>query len=178
MTVQNRMSRAELNATAASLLGFLHRGPMTGWDLAAFAGKSVANFWNLTRSQVYRELKTLEAGGLVEASKPGPRDRRPYRITRAGRAAFAEWIRREPGPDLIRSPLLLTVFFGDHVEPGRLKRFLAAQRVQHERQLEKFRALLTAHGSAMGSAVHTLRFGITFEESVLAWIDSLPWLTS
>jgi len=31
-----------LNPTAASLLGFLHHGPMTGWDLVAAAQTVIA----------------------------------------------------------------------------------------------------------------------------------------
>ena len=119
------MTLTELNATAASLLGFLHEGPMTGWDLVATAQRRIGDFWSLTQSQVYRELSAMAAAGLVEAGERGARDRRPYAITDAGRKAFAEWIDREPGPELIRFPLLLTVMFGRHVAPGRLTGFVA-----------------------------------------------------
>src|SRR2546430_4210247 len=114
----------ELNPTAASLLGFLHEGPMTGWELAQAVERSIGNFWNVTRSQVYRELRKLQGWGLVEAGKVGPRDRLPYEISDAGRKAFAEWIARPPGDEIIRFPLLLTVFFGAHIEPARLDRYL------------------------------------------------------
>ena len=32
-----------LNSTAASLLGCLHEGPMTGWDLAATAQRAIGS---------------------------------------------------------------------------------------------------------------------------------------
>lgn len=86
------MSGRPLNATAASLLGFLHEGSMTGWDMVATAQQRIGSFWTLTQSQVYRELATMARSGLVEAGPPGPRERKPYSITAAGRAAFAEWI--------------------------------------------------------------------------------------
>ncbi|MDQ1399177.1 MAG: hypothetical protein QOK20_1109, partial [Acidimicrobiaceae bacterium] len=95
----------KLNATAASVLGLLHRGPMTGWDVARLAEVGLGDFWNVTQSQVYRELRSLDAMRLVEAGPSGPRDKKPYVITDKGRDAFAVWIRREPGADLIRSPL-------------------------------------------------------------------------
>ncbi len=107
-----------LNATAASLLGFLHEGPMTGWDLVATAEARIGDFWSLTQSQVYRELAAMAEGGLVEAGERGPRDRQPYTITDAGRAAFAGWVDREPGPETIRFPLLLTILFGMHLPIG------------------------------------------------------------
>lgn len=91
-----------LNATAASLLGSLHEGPMTGWDLVAVAQQRIGNFWTLTQSQVYRELAAMAKSGLVEAGEPRPRDRKPFTITSRGRAAFREWIDREPGLEHIR----------------------------------------------------------------------------
>ena len=59
------MSSPDLNATATSLLGFLLDGPKTGWDLVQAVEGSVGYFWNITRSQVYRELETLAAQGYV-----------------------------------------------------------------------------------------------------------------
>src|SRR5688572_7880831 len=105
----------QLNATAASLLGFLHDRPLTGWDLVEVARAEIGDFWSLTQSQVYRELAAMATAGLVEAGERGPRDRRPYSITDAGRGAFAEWTAREPGSEIIRFPLLLTVLFGRHL---------------------------------------------------------------
>jgi DNA-binding PadR family transcriptional regulator len=166
---------AELNATAASLLGFLHQGPMTGWDLAQGVEGSIGNFWNVTRSQVYRELRSLEEQGLVEAGETGARDRRPYAVTAAGRRAFAEWIAREPGPDIVRSPLLLTVFFAEHLDPALLRRFLGFHRAQHEKQLAYYEQLHDDLDGVEGEdhSVFALRYGIEHERAVLRWID---WL--
>ncbi|MBM0238750.1 PadR family transcriptional regulator [Micromonospora sp. ATA32] len=75
------MPARPLNATAASLLGFLHDGPMTGWDLVTVAEQRIGAFWSLTQSQVYRELTAMAAAGLVRAGERGPRDRQPYEIT-------------------------------------------------------------------------------------------------
>ena len=112
----------QLNSTAASLLGFLHEGPMTGWDLVAIAQRRIGDFWSLTQSQVYRELAAMAEADLVRAGERGPRDRQPYELTDAGRAAFREWLNREPGAETIRFPLLLMLVFGRHLEPGRAQR--------------------------------------------------------
>ena len=170
----------ELNPTAASLLGFLHQGPMAGWDLAQTVEGSIGDFWNVTRSQVYRELRSLEAEGLVEAGESGARDRRPYAITAAGRTAFARWIAREPGADIIRSPLLLTVFFGAHLDEALLVRHLALHRALHAQRLAHYEAL---HAELDGQPdcewiVYALRYGIEHERAVQRWMDSLPWLSA
>jgi hypothetical protein len=71
------MTTRDLNNTAAALLGLLHEGPMTGWDLVAAAQERTGNFWTLTQSQVYRELARMTEPGLITAADPGPRDRKP-----------------------------------------------------------------------------------------------------
>ena len=169
---------AHLNATAASLLGFLHRGPMTGWDLMATAQSTIGDFWTLTQSQVYRELAAMAGAGLIEQGEKGVRDRKPYTITDSGREAFAAWIDREPGAETIRFPLLLTVAFGSHLPGERLASFLTSQRVVHERRLagyEQHRAAVDAEPLSMDAfALATLEFGLAYERAVLAWFDGLP----
>lgn len=164
-----------LNATAASLLGFLHEGPMTGWDLVATAEALIGDFWSLTRSQVYRELAAMERDGLVVAGETGPRARRPYRLTPAGRAAFRTWVRQEPGQEQIRYPLLLTIAFARHLPPGRLGAFVASHRAEHAARLALYRATEGELGAdADPAAKATLDFGIRYEAAVLEWFDHLP----
>jgi DNA-binding PadR family transcriptional regulator len=173
------MSTAELprNATAASLLGFLHHGPMSGWDLAAMAQTVIGDFWSLTQSQVYRELEHMAEAGLVEAGEPGPRKRRAYAITKAGRSAFAAWIDQPPGREHIRFPLLLTVSFGRHLPPDRLRQFVEQHRDAHARRLagyEQQHADATAEGADPDPyALATLEFGLAYERAVMSWFDRL-----
>jgi len=163
-----------INPTAASLLGFLANSrELTGWELVSQIEATVGNFWNVTRSQVYRELNTLAEMGLVEAGDPGRRSRRPYRITDTGREAFRVWINHEPGPDLFRIPLLLTVFFRDRVEPDKLARYLATHRLAHQRQLEQYQALETDLAAVPGGPLDALRLGIAHERAFLDWIVEL-----
>src|SRR5580700_7365085 len=131
--------KLELNATASSILGFLHKGPQTGCGLAARIEDVIGDFWNVTRSQIYRELKVLADQGLVASMKTGPRDRQPYRITDAGRKAFRRWIRERPGPPIMRIPLVLQVFFGEAVPPQEMRRSLAELRAYHEGRLAAYR---------------------------------------
>jgi len=171
---------ATLNATAASLLGFLHSGPKTGWDLVATAQRLIGPFWSITQSQVYRELAAMAAAGLVEAGARGSRDRRPYAITEAGRAAFAAWVKQPPGEELIRFPLLLTVSFGAHVPPDVLAAHVAQHREIHAKRLAHYQevkaeaeAAPPGHGPDI-YAVATLDFGMRYERAALEWFDALP----
>ncbi len=165
------MAAYQLNPTAASLLGFLHDGPSTGWQLFRLAKDRIGDFWSLTRSQVYRELSAMAQEGLVEAGETGARDQRPFSLTEAGRRAFGAWAREQPGPESIRFPLLLMVGFGRHVPPDRLAEYLQVHRVAHEVRLAGYLAtppLPDPHGQA------TLDFGIRYERAVLDWFDAVP----
>jgi DNA-binding PadR family transcriptional regulator len=168
-----------LNATAASLLGFLHDGPMSGYDLSTTAQRVIGDFWSITQSQVYRELAWMAADGLVEAGDRGARDRRPYALTGAGRQAFARWIDRPPAGEAIRHPLLLTLSFGRHVPPDRLSAFIRQHREAHAERLRSYEAEASGHGlDAAGPAdpfrAATLEFGLAYERAVRDWFARLP----
>ena len=165
--------RLVINATAASLLGFLAAGPQSGYTLAATIEASIGNFWNVTRSQIYRELRTLEAAGYVRVGQTGMRERRPYALTPLGRKAFDEWIAREPADENIRFPLLLTAFFGDHLPPETLARMLRNSRARHEERLKAYREKLAEVDGLAPFPARAARFGCLYEEMVLAWFASL-----
>ena len=169
------MSR--VNPTAAALLGFLHEGPRSGWDLWSTAQVRIGDFWSVTRSQVYRELAAMAEAGLVVSGETGPRDRKPYALTDAGRQAFREWVESEPGTEQIRYPLLLKLAFGHYLPPVRVAEFLASHRRLHAERLERYRELhagLTTAGERF--ALATLDFGIRYETAVLEWFDNVSVL--
>lgn len=167
-----------LNPTAASLLGLLHHGPMTGWELVSTAQTAIGAFWSLTRSQVYRELAAMTTAGLLTAGERGRRDARPYALTDAGRAAFAEWLDRGPDTETIRFPLLLTVLFGRHLPPGRLAAILEQRRAVHAARAAHYdevdKAARDAPDTPDPYAMAVLDFGRHYERAVLEWFAALP----
>jgi DNA-binding PadR family transcriptional regulator len=165
-----------LNATAGSLLGFLSHRSWTGWELSRAFEDSIGQFWSITRSQIYRELRTLAERGLIVMGASGVRDRRECSITPLGRAAFVEWIARMPGEEQIRFPLLLTTFFGDAVAPERLREACVRHRSTHAERLAVYEKQLPDVRADAPFPALALDFGIRYERTVLAWIDDLPWM--
>ena len=159
----------KVNATAAALLGLLRDGPATGYALFARAAQELGDFWTVTRSQVYRELSAMADAGLVEAGEAGARDARPYALTEPGRQAFRAWLHDEPGPDVVRIPLLLRLAFADALPADRLRALVEAQRTAHAERLAGYRAVEAVGGSDRDLV--TLRFGLRYEEAVLRWFD-------
>lgn len=167
---------SELNATAASLLGFLHDAPKTGWDLLQEIDLGFKHFWNVTPSHVYRELKGLQERGYIQAAGRQARDRQPYTITGEGRAAFARWLEQEPGHETMRIPLLITLWFGAHLDPGLLRAFIDRHRRANERRLDYYRSVPQQMLDADPYLAAVVRFGTAYEEAVLAWMDGLDTL--
>jgi DNA-binding PadR family transcriptional regulator len=91
-------------------LGLLAHEPGSGYDLLKHFEKSMANVWPATQSQLYGELNKLADAGLIEVSDIGPRGRKEYRITDAGRAELRRWVTNPQDDPPFRSTELLRVF--------------------------------------------------------------------
>jgi PadR family transcriptional regulator, regulatory protein AphA len=93
-----------------ALLGLLHEGPASGYDLLQVFRKSLHNTWPATQSQVYTELTKLAEAGLISVAAQGPRGRKEYALTDTGLAELRRWL-LETEPDIHpRSEGLLRVF--------------------------------------------------------------------
>lgn len=91
-------------------LGLLAQHPGSGYDLLKRFEKSMANVWPATQSQLYGELNKLAGASLIEVSSIGPRGRKEYRITDAGRTELQHWIAHPADDPPERSAALLRVF--------------------------------------------------------------------
>jgi DNA-binding PadR family transcriptional regulator len=163
-----------LNATQGSLLGFLHDGPKTGWEILQEVSATISRFWSVTPSHVYRELQNLERMKLVKAKPRGARDKKPYAITAAGEAAFAAWIAEEPGPEQIRFPLLVTLWFGRHLDGSTLARIVETKRAEHQGRLSMYSAL-AEHAPDDPHRAAVIDFGVRYEAAILDWLAALPF---
>lgn len=166
-----------LNPTAAALLGLLEDcGQLTGADLVRMAQLRIGSYWNVTRSQVYRELATLETGGFIARGPLGPRDARPYAITGEGRSAFRTWLQSSEPSETVRLGLLLFIAFGRQLPAERLAALLDEHETRHREQFEQYQELdaQLAGDDADPFVRATLSFGLHYEEAVLRWFASLP----
>src|ERR1700755_3238533 len=106
-------------------LGWLAQQPGSGYDLLRTFEKSMANVWPATQSQLYGELNKLADAGLIEVSDIGPRGRKEYRITEAGRAELRRWV-TTPQDEPFRSAGLLRVFLLGEVPPDQARDHVVA----------------------------------------------------
>jgi DNA-binding PadR family transcriptional regulator len=86
-----------------ALLALLSEGPKYGLQLRQEFEARTGEVWPLNVGQVYTTLQRLERDGLVESDGTGADSpQRGFRITAAGEAELADWLRTPP--DLAAPP--------------------------------------------------------------------------
>lgn len=78
-----------------ALLALVSGGPLTGYDAVKHFRSSVGHLWHAPDSQIYPELRRMQAEGLLEATEVpwGSKSatKTQYSLTDAGREALATW---------------------------------------------------------------------------------------
>jgi DNA-binding PadR family transcriptional regulator len=122
-------------------LGLLAQAPASGYDLLKHFEKSMANVWPATQSQLYGELNKLADAGLIEVSNIGPRGRKEYRITDAGRAELRRWVADAQDDPPFRDAGLLRVFLLGEVPREQARKHVVAMAEHAESEVKRLEAL-------------------------------------
>src|SRR5262245_23421760 len=118
-------------------LGLLAQQPGSGYDLLRHFEKSMANVWPATQSQLYGELNKLADAGLIEVSDIGPRGRKEYRITAAGRSELRRWITDTSDDPPYRSAAQLRVFLLGEVPREQAREHMAAMAEEADAEVRR-----------------------------------------
>ena len=163
----------ELTATSRVILGMLGRRPMSGYDIKSFVDRSTRFFWAASYGQIYPELRRLADAGLIEGTddSQGGRKRTSYRLTTAGRKAHRDWLAAPPQIHESRDESLLKIFFSDFAGREATIAALEAKRDQHAAIAERLRAIGPEQKPPEDSALLALRFGIAFNDFIVAWCE-------
>jgi PadR family transcriptional regulator AphA len=133
-----------------AILGFLDRGPATGYDLKTRCfDDAVGHLWTADQAQVYRTLARLSEQGLVRSkavAQRGKPDRRVYSITARGRAELAAWLRRPLDLSPVRDPLLVQLSLAARLGDAEVLSLLEAARTRYQTRLDGLRASQTLRG--------------------------------
>jgi DNA-binding PadR family transcriptional regulator len=122
-------------------LGLLAQHPGSGYDLLKRFEQSVANVWPATQSQLYGELNKLADAGLIEVTDVGPRGRKEYRATPAGRAELVRWITNPQDDPPHRIPLLLRVFLLGEIPPEQAREYMMSVAEHADAELKRLEDL-------------------------------------
>lgn len=132
-----------LPATGWAVLGILSfDSELSGYDVKRWADQSLAFFyWAPSQSQIYTELRRLEALGLaasrVEQTHEA-KSRRLYAITDIGRERMRHWTNEIPAePVVLKHPHILRLWAAHNGDLDRLRESLRGYREQALSEAEK-----------------------------------------
>ncbi len=169
----------ELPTTSFAVLGLLTFGEMSGYDITKTVEQSIGFFWTPAKSQIYTELRRLVKAGYArqrDVEQEDRPDKRVYRITQRGQRALERWLedRRVP-PDVVRSTMLVKLFFGSRsgldalVEQIEEVRRRAVERLGRYREIER-----EIRGEEQWFFPYlTLRSGLIHEQGHIRWADEV-----
>ncbi|MGR0221381.1 PadR family transcriptional regulator [Agromyces sp. ZXT2-6] len=124
-----------------ALLALLRVGPLSGYDLQKQFSVSVGHVWHAPDSQIYPELRKMEAAGLIEGEEQvrGARGtRRVYHVTDAGERAFVEWMSTPLDYSRVRDPAHLKAAYLETTTTQAAREFLRAHIAEWEGELEQW----------------------------------------
>jgi PadR family transcriptional regulator AphA len=176
-----------------ALLALLDAGPMTGYELAKQFDQTVDYVWHAQHSQIYTELRRLEAVGMVVADTVprGLATKRAYRLTAEGDAELRRWVTEVAEPPPVREPAYVKATYFEYGTPqGAREQFRAhrahyeAQRDRYERHIDQLERRDTAvlrrrlaaapaatHDAIVAYKVHAYRGLVERARAEIAWAE-------
>jgi DNA-binding PadR family transcriptional regulator len=124
-------------------MALLDATPMTGYTLAKQFDQSAAYVWHAPHSQIYPELRRLEADGLI-AGQDEPRGtlgtKRTYAITEAGRTELRRWAQEVTPVTGQRDAAYLKATYFEYGSFASARRQFQAHLAHHEELRRKWEA--------------------------------------
>lgn len=158
-----------------ALLGLLADQPASGYDLSQrFQGDLGRYAWQAGHTRIYPELVKMADEGLLEVAATGPRGRKTYTVTDAGRAELRGWLLTAPEQAVVRNESVLRMFLVRSLEPADA-RTLLREIVDHVGtelgRLQRRMAELDAENGpdALPFGRMAGEFGVRQYEAVLGW---------
>jgi PadR family transcriptional regulator AphA len=124
-----------------ALLALVEAGPMTGYEITKVFDRSVAYVWHAPHSQIYPELRRLEAEELVVAHDVPRGERatkRAYTLTPAGAAELRRWVADVRPPPRVRELAYLKATYYEYAPPEVARQQFAAHLAHYREQQERW----------------------------------------
>jgi DNA-binding PadR family transcriptional regulator len=173
------MARSGLSTTSYGVMALLSFAPMSGYQLARAADRSIARFWSISKPQVYSELQRLEDHGLVEGIRVAQEklpDKRVFRLTPAGERALDAWLAdAELEPSRFRIPFLVKTLVGHRIAAERMRELVCEYQRAAETDcdaLEELNELLAGTPDA-AFARATVLFGLKVSAAIAEWAQEV-----
>jgi DNA-binding PadR family transcriptional regulator len=126
-----------------AVLATLLPGPQSGYDLAKKFDEVMRGVWYARRNQMYGELAKLTEAGFATEVEEGPRGRRTYVVTPAGRAELRRWLVEVEPDRTVRDESMLRALLVSTLEPADALNVLRREEEVLGAELRQLRAYLT-----------------------------------
>ncbi|HVQ89827.1 MAG TPA: PadR family transcriptional regulator [Mycobacteriales bacterium] len=124
-----------------AVLGLLAEEPASGYDLGRKFERNLRRYaWHAQHSQIYPELSRLAADGLATVVEEGPRGRRTYAITAAGRVELRRWVLDPDDDPVVRNEHTLRLFLLSTLDTEDARQMLRRQAEGSRVEYESLRA--------------------------------------
>lgn len=160
-----------------ALLGLLAVQPASGYELSKeFEGDLGRYAWQAGHTSVYPELNRLAGRGMVVVTGSGPRGRRTYDLTDAGRDELRRWMLTPPaGGGVVRNEQVLRMFLISALEPADARRVLLRIAERTRAGAAELREILgstperTERGARTGFGRLAAEFGVRQYDAAHEW---------
>lgn len=155
-----------------ALLGLLAEEPASGYDLARKFERNLRRYaWHAQHSQIYPELNRLAADSLATVVEQGPRGRRTYAITDAGRIELRRWILDPNDQPVVRNEHTLKLFLLSTLDVEDARKVLRQQAEGSRQEYERLRAAIDEAEEAgrPAAALFAAELGARYFQTLHEW---------
>lgn len=122
------------------ILGFLNYEEMSGYDIKQAFSNSIGFFYDASFGAIYPALRKLEEEGYVtkqEVIQSGKPNKIMYKVTQMGKETFQKEISTPILPPVLRSDMLVKIFFGSSRSPEDQRRLLSESIETQKKMLQQ-----------------------------------------
>ena len=159
--IESKSQERVLTTTSFAVLSVLSLRDHSTYDLIRQMQLSMHSMWPRAESNVYAEPRRLVEAGLASAREEwtGQRRRTVYSITKAGRAALAEWIAAPTAQPRYESEALVKVMFAENGTRDDLLASIRGIAQDAAAAVEHFREIADRYAANEGE--YPWRFGLS-----------------
>lgn len=173
--MQNKPAAGRFMDVKTLCLGLLSIQEACGYDLKKEFESTFKHFFPAGFGSIYPALADLAEAGLIscrEIPQAGKPDRKTYRITAAGRAAFAEALENTSPQHKIRSEFLAMLYFAEAMHPERVETLLNERVDELQNTLSHIRGIEQQWGDDTPAGIRFVTgFGTAIAEAAKEYIQ-------
>lgn len=162
------------------ILGILHGGPLTGYEIKKYIDGGVAVFYKASYGSMYPLLKRLTEKNYVTMTEQnqGSRNKKYYEMTKEGQKAFYDWLSEPiPGSEGMDQKLV-KIYFYDQLNTKKREELLSIYQKNCEGYRDKLYELEKKFREAQTPdcfyyKLSTLYYGIRVIEDTIQWCEHI-----